>query len=174
MSAYFPVNPQEFLLISGVGQHKLETYGKPFLQAIGQYVEEHPEEYAERLTLPTQDERDEQQQREYAAKPLNTERETLILLCKGKSVDEICTIRSLKRSTVLTHLDTLVNAGIKIPFEPDISPERLEQIADWFRQAKSWNLTPAVELSTGQLDYEEARLARIVLRQRQKAEKPEP
>jgi len=54
-----------------------------------------------------------------------------------------------------------------VPFKPDIAPERLEKIAEWFRQAKSWNLTPAVEISEGQLDYEEARLARMVLRQRQ-------
>jgi len=47
------------------------------------------------------------------------------------------------------------------------SEERERENAEWFRQANTWNLTPVVELSGGKLDYEEARLARIVLKQRQ-------
>jgi len=51
MSAYFPTTPEEFLQISGVGKHKLEVYGQPFLDAIAQYVTEHPDEYATRQDL---------------------------------------------------------------------------------------------------------------------------
>ena len=169
MSAYFPATSEELLQISGVGQRKLETYGEPFLAAIREYIATHPEEYAERLPLPTSEERDRQQKLEYSEKPMGTERVTLQLLTEGKTIAEIEKIRSIKRSTILTHIDSLVTAGVAVPFTPDIAPERLEKIAQWFRQAKSWNLTPAVELSAGDLDYEEARLARIVLRQRQES-----
>ena len=168
MAAYFPTTPEEFLQISGVGKHKLDVYGQPFLDAISGYTSEHPDEYAARLALPTPEERDKAVEREYAEKPMTTERATLQLLIEGKALDEICTIRKLKWSTVISHLDTLVNAGIAVPYKPNIAPERLEQIAEWFQQANTWNLTPVVELSAGGLDYEEARLARIVLRQRQR------
>jgi len=101
-------------------------------------------------------------------KPMNSELETLQLLREGKSLYEIGAIRNLKQSTMLAHIDRLVDAGFEVPFVPDISPKRLEQIAEWFRQAKSWNLTPVVEQSGGQLDYDEARLARMVLKQRRR------
>ncbi|MDR0327381.1 MAG: DNA helicase RecQ [Planctomycetaceae bacterium] len=103
----------------------------------------------------------------------NTEQETLRLLNEGKTLDEIGTIRNLKRSTILSHIDSLINSGFSVPFQPDIPPERLEQIAVWFQQAQTWNLTPVVELSAGQLDYEEARLARMVLKQRQALSEPQ-
>ena len=37
MSSYFPSNPEEFLAITGVGQKKLESFGKIFLEAIEEY-----------------------------------------------------------------------------------------------------------------------------------------
>ena len=169
MSAYFPTTPSQLLQISGVGNHKLDAYGEPFLDAICGYVMGHPDEYERRLTLPTQEERDELRQQEYASKPLNSERETLRMLTAGLTLEQIGELRSIKRSTVLSHLDVLLNAGFEIPFTPDIATKRLEQIAEWFQKANSWNLTPVVKISGGQLDYEEARLARIVLKQRQKA-----
>jgi len=64
MSAYFPTTPEEFLLISGVGKHKLDVYGKPFLEAISQYAAEHSDEYAFRLAFPTTEERDKATKRE--------------------------------------------------------------------------------------------------------------
>ena len=182
MSAYFPTTSEEFFQISGVGMHKLETYGEAFLKAINQYIAEHPEEYANARaaniragdTSPPASREQHAQNRGANAprslerqKALNSERETLRLLTEGKSLEEIITLRSLARTTVIGHLDTLLSAGFEVPFMPDIAPERLEQIAEWFQQAKSWNLTPVVELSAGKLDYEEARLARIVLKQRQ-------
>ena len=168
MAAYFPTTAEEFMQISGVGKHKLDVYGKPFLGIISCYAEEYRGEYATRLALPTAEERERAIEREHAEKVSNTERATLQLLNEGKTLDQICMIRNLKRSTVLSHLDTLINAGFTFPFKSEIASARLEQIAEWFRLAQSWNLTPVVELSGGQLDYEEARLARIVLRQRQR------
>jgi ATP-dependent DNA helicase RecQ len=163
MSAYFPTTTDEFLLISGVGQHKLESYGKAFLKAIFQYAAEHPEEYADRQmpSAPLVD--------TPAQKPPSSEQETLRLFHEGKSLKEICSLRSLKRSTIISHIDSLVNAGYEVPFKSGISPARLEQIAEWFRQAKTWNLAPVVELSKGKLDYEEARLARVVLKQQKRS-----
>ena len=169
MSAYFPTTPGQLLQISGVGNHKLEAYGESFLDVICGYVMGHPDEYERRLALPTQEERDERREREYASKPLVTERETLRMLTEGLTLEQIAELRNIKRNTVLEHLDVLLNAGFEVPFKPNIAPERMEQIAEWFRRANSWNLTPVVEISGGQLGYDEARLARIVLKQRQKA-----
>jgi ATP-dependent DNA helicase RecQ len=160
MAAYFPTTPEQLLLINGVGNHKLDTYGKPFLEAISDYAVVHPDEYAGRLLFSQAEEREYE-----APKPMNSERETLRLLVEGKTLEEIGMIRLLKQSTIIGHLETLLNAGVEVPFTPEIAPDRLEQIAEWFRQANSWNLGPVVELAAGQLDYEEAKLARIALKQ---------
>ncbi|MEB3173977.1 MAG: DNA helicase RecQ [Cyanobacteriota bacterium] len=37
-----PKTPEEFLKVSGVGQHKLDQYGKEFISAIGAYLEDLP------------------------------------------------------------------------------------------------------------------------------------
>ena len=161
MAAFFPTTPEQLLLINGVGNHKLDTYGKPFLEAISQYAARHPDEYADRLVFSQPEEIEYE-----PPKPMNSERETLRLLVEGKTLEEIGAIRLLKRSTIIGHLETLLNAGVEIPL-PEIDPERLEQIAGWFRQANSWNLGPVVELAAGQLDYDEAKLARIALKQRE-------
>ncbi|MCL2305209.1 MAG: DNA helicase RecQ [Planctomycetaceae bacterium] len=160
MAACFPTTPEQLLAISGVGNRKLNTYGQQFLGVISRYVAKHPEEYAQRPTPSSQEER------KYEPRLMNSEQETLRLLLEGKTLEEIGIIRALKRSTVLSHVETLLNAGFEVLFTPDIAPDRLEQIAEWFRQANSWNLTPVVEIAAGQLSYEEARLARIVLKQR--------
>jgi len=169
MAAYFPQSPEDLLLISGVGSRKLENYGEQFLEVIARYVAEHPDEKAEYRLNDLAANNLAGTPAPSAHKPMNSELETLQLLREGKSLDEIGMIRNLKPSTMLSHIDRLVDAGFEVPLVPGIAPERLEQIAEWFRLAKSWNLTPVVEQSEGQLDYDEARLARIVLKQRQTA-----
>ena len=37
MAAYLPINENTFLVINGIGQKKLEIYGKLFLQVINGY-----------------------------------------------------------------------------------------------------------------------------------------
>jgi len=44
LSRHFPTTPEAFLEINGVGQHKLNTYGKTFLPLIETYLREHPGE----------------------------------------------------------------------------------------------------------------------------------
>ena len=67
--------------------------------------------------------------------------------------------------SIFSERSAIIFSRFEVPFTPDIAPERLAQIAEWFRQVKSWNLTLAVEQSDGGLDYEEARSARMVLKQ---------
>lgn len=43
MSAKLPSSPDEFLAVNGVGEAKLEKYGKQFLNIIRNYVSNHPE-----------------------------------------------------------------------------------------------------------------------------------
>ncbi|MDR1923731.1 MAG: DNA helicase RecQ [Planctomycetaceae bacterium] len=161
----FPRNPEELLQIHGVGQHKFEAYGSRFLAVVKEFCEQYPDEAAniKSSSLPL------------VSVPANltltpTYLETYSLIRQGRTIDEMVKERNLARSTIVGHLEKLGEAGLEISVDQFFVPERLAQIEKWFRESggetENFLLKPAVELSAGQLDYEEARLARIFLRKR--------
>lgn len=161
MARYFPQNKDELLQISGVGQHKLEAYGDRFLTAISEFCQQNPDSI-ENLQRP----------KPVEPKPTVTETpssvlETYQLARQGKTIDEIAQERGLARSTIISHLEQAVQTRQELSVEQFFVPERLLQIEQWFIQGGSREtlfLKPAVEASEGQLNYEEARLARMFLK----------
>ena len=168
MAAFFPATPSEMLGISGVGQHKLETYGELFLAVIAEYRSENPEEKpASPATGTTQPKR-------ASAKPPPTaksmdkasasELATWDALNRGLSIADIANQRQLKPETILTHMEHLAHCNYALAAKRFFAPERLEMILSLFRASGSNLLTPVVEASEGKVDFLEARLARIFLR----------
>ena len=85
-----PTSLQELRLISGVGETKLERYGKSFLERIGAH--RLPELLDNRLS--------------------DTVNETLLLLHRGLDVEGIAGQRELKSSTIYQHFADAVEAGL--------------------------------------------------------------
>ena len=86
MARKLPINDQEFLDISGVGEQKLEKYGERFI-ALAQSLSNTTQ------TTPT---------------GLNsTQSQTLTLLKENKSLEEIASTRDLKESTIIAHINDL-------------------------------------------------------------------
>jgi ATP-dependent DNA helicase RecQ len=87
----------------------------------------------------------------------------------GLSLEEIAVERSVKISTIYTHLEKLIEEGKKIDLE-NIRPldeERLGKILDAFRTLSTEALSPVreylAETYEEEFDYDEVRLARLFL-----------
>ncbi len=109
-----PVRDEDFLKICGVGQHKLEAYGEPFMQVIAEYVETQPEKTKSTSTP----------QLIVKGPPANdTQLYTLSLYRKGKTAGDIAAEQGVSVDTVLKHYVALVKAGHFIDVPEVIGPE---------------------------------------------------
>ena len=92
--------------------------------------------------------------------------ETRVLLSRGLTLEEIAEARGLKLTTIIGHLESLVRDGETYPADQFIDRSRLDEIGRAFREYgdDDWRLKPVVEGSNFSISYDEARLARILLR----------
>ncbi|MDR0703481.1 MAG: DNA helicase RecQ [Planctomycetaceae bacterium] len=176
IARYFPRNAEEFQQIHGVGQHKYTAYGQRFLEVINEFCAQYPDEVKR-----WQDHQPLEMNRNISTPVIPATQltpstpsyqsssyiETYRLFQQGKTIDEIATERQLTHGTIITHLEKLSESGLELSVDLFFVPERLTQIKEWFLKSGETfflKLKPAVEISEGKLDYDEARLARIFLR----------
>lgn len=179
-----PASSEEFLDITGVGRHKLEIYGHNFLEVIADYVREHPEEARTETERGSDRQGEMKVGRRMAAKTKPTEGEsgreshaprgrsgpepTEELLRQGLSLDEVAEIRGLVRSTIIHHLEQLILAGESFASDRIIDGPRLAEIGRAFEAVygdEDWvRLKPVVEGSEAGISYDEARVARALLK----------
>jgi ATP-dependent DNA helicase RecQ len=98
MSQRLPRTLAAFSRISGVGSRKLEQYGQAFVAEINAFCEAQG--------IPAGEETAPQ-----SSGPGHTHALTLELYAQGHRPEEIAQLRNLRRSTVIRHLATLIEAG---------------------------------------------------------------
>jgi ATP-dependent DNA helicase RecQ len=105
MSQQRPQNLSEFAEISGVGSRKLAQYGQQFVTEIRAFCQEHgfPLEPEESTTLPAAQTRERD-----IATP--THLQTCHLFQQGLSPTQIAERRQMAQSTVMQHLEVLIEA----------------------------------------------------------------
>jgi ATP-dependent DNA helicase RecQ len=158
MAYYLPQSRDSLSRISGVGAVKLEQLGDDFLAAIRQYARETGQ--AERK--PPASRRERAVKREGSTYDV-----TKKLLLEGLSISEIAQQRGRSEGTIIGHLERLVESGEDLDLEGFMpSQERLAKIRDAFRKAGTLALAPVRDLLGNDYSYEELRLARLYLRQR--------
>lgn len=127
MSTYFPINVESMLEISGVGVNKLEKYGDIFIETVNKYVVENNIEVPERKYKNSR-EASALDSIFYNMEPQNipskVKEDTRIvsynLYKDGKSIDEIASLRGLKRTTIEGHLVKCFELGMDIDLEKDV------------------------------------------------------
>lgn len=110
MCAKVPKTSEEFLQVSGVGEHKLQKYGLEFIKAICAFCEDNPEYKSELEAGPAA-----------PKKPVKKEAadshlETLKLHQIQLSIAEIAEKRELTISTVENHLLQCAQQGLEVDF----------------------------------------------------------
>ncbi len=162
MAAVFPRSLEELSCIFGVGRAKLQQFGEPFLGVICDYMREHPH-LTRQTPLP------EGRRSRTTLRQGSTFDETRMLLLQKQSLQEIALRRGVKEERIIYHMERLVEAGEKL----DIAylmplPARVNQIIAAFEKCGGTLLAPVMTLLGDGFSYEELRLVRLYLRQKER------
>jgi ATP-dependent DNA helicase RecQ len=146
MCAKLPKTNEEFLTVSGVGEHKLQKYGLEFIQAIRTFCEAHPERQPEAVTGAPPKKR--------AKKAVgDSHLETLQLHQQSLTIQEIADKRELSLSTVENHLIQCAQQGMEVDFTRLIPKEYLLLLEKAVEEAGRDRLKPIKEQLPEEVSY---------------------
>ncbi len=153
MATTYPITMEELSFIPGVGTGKAKRFGDDFLKAIRQYVEENeivrPEDFKVRMM------------------PNKSKLKVYLItgIDRKIALDELAEGKGLDFDELLTELEAIVEAGIKINidyFLHDVLEEGVEEdIIDYFQETEEDNLEEAIQDLGEDYTEEEIRLVRI-------------
>ena len=146
MCAKLPKTNEEFLQVSGVGEHKLQKYGLEFIQAIRAFMEANPDYHTELEA--------EQKAPKKPAKAVgDSHLETLNLHQNGLSIAEIAEKRNLAISTVENHLLQCAQEGLAVNFSALVPDTHLPLLEKAVAEAGRERLKPIKELLPEEVSY---------------------
>ncbi len=155
MSSLMPQTPDALLAVNGVGQMKLERYGKPFLEIIGNYLFDNPEAFkhqkSSKVIVPSVARKQTRGQ---------TLEETLRLAETGLSVEEIAAARELKTSTIASHIGELLQQGKGLDVDRYVDREVRSAMTELFKSHGLFRLKPIVDGMKGRAGYDQAHIVR--------------
>ena len=158
MAQQQPVARSQFLSLSGVGDRKMSQYGEAFMDEITAFREDNGLSVAGATVGVTK-----------TIAPLKTETrshitathlETLGLHQQGLRIDDIAEQRDLRRGTVMSHLELLLENGYTVELDRLVSRDRSAQILQAFDQTKLDSLTAIREIVGDTVSFDEIRLVR--------------
>ena len=158
MAREYPINEQELLRISGVGNRKLQEFGTAFLAAILDHVATHPRQHFPQESFPPPQPPLPSRKRQLG----DTVEETLRWFRKGLSIEQIARQRTLVIGTIYGHLEQAIQAGESVDLNRLLTPGQQTQIAAAFAQTGFGNLTGAKELLSDRYEYGHLRLFRAM------------
>jgi ATP-dependent DNA helicase RecQ len=154
MGRLFPTTAEEFLQVSGVGETKLERYGKPFMELVADYLQEFPE--AKKELQQKKREREEQLKDSEGtdSAPARAKRqstgatydETYRLYQEGRSLDEIVALRGMSKMTIENHFVYMArNKSHDIRLSDFVTQEQVDTILSVAEEQEGNYLKPIKE-----------------------------
>jgi len=135
-----PKTIEELRSVSGMGDAKCQTYGEAILDALRHFAN------------------GERASKQWHARPSSPAQETLDLLAKGHTFEEIAQLRGRKLSTVIALIADLIEKGA-LPLRPGwVHPIHAEQIRQSAAKLGLDYLKPIKESLPDGISYEEVRL----------------
>ena len=163
MAQRVPMTPEEFLRISGVGDAKLREFGDTFIDCIANYVQKHGQL---RILDPVRTVVVQKTPRVVGESIRATGR----AVSEGRTLEEVADLRGLALTTILGHLERLVNEGVEVRFDHLMpSPARCRAIESAFEDSGQLLLRPVMDLLGDGYDYEELRVVRLGIFQKRRA-----
>jgi ATP-dependent DNA helicase RecQ len=149
-----PKSLRELREISGMGEKKCELYGQEILQALENFLQ------------------GARASQEWHAKPSNPSQETLELLLKGHSFEEIAQIRGRKVSSVVALVADLVERGATLFQDAWVEADKREQIREAASRKGLDLLKPIKDALPAEITYEEVRLVAAEMRREAASRRP--
>lgn len=151
-----PQTLDEFIHLSGVGDMKLNKYGKKFIKAIRNYCTENG--------LSTNSEPIRELAKVIDNVPSLTQIETLELHKQGLSIDAIANQRGISSGTVAGHLAELIEKEQPVDIDKLVTPEHQEKIIAAIEEIGDGALKPIYEYLQERYSYNEIKLVRAYWR----------
>lgn len=143
MASRYPKTDEQFLEVKGVGKQKQEKYGAPFLSAIADFLNDHPElAPIEGPNHPTPKEKGEP-----------THLESLHYFQQNKSVNEIAEIRGLSPVSVENHLIKCALEELELDWGRILSDEQQQLILKAAGEVGADKLKPLKEALPEDITY---------------------
>ncbi len=159
MAYYFPREPKDFSLISGVGAAKLDKYGKIFLAEINEFVRKNG------IEPPARPEKGVKEIKRIKVRTRNFNTKTRELINKKIPIEKIAKHQDLQPSTVINHIEKLIDAGEKLDLDYLKLPrDRYEAMKAAFAACGDERLKPVFEHLGEKYTYDELKLVRVLLR----------
>ena len=163
MAQRAPMTREEFLRISGVGDAKLREFGDTFIDCIANYVQKHGQL---RVLDPVRTVVVQKTPRVVGESIRATGR----AVSEGRTLEEVADLRGLALTTILGHLERLVNEGLEVRFDHLMpSPARCRAIESAFEDSGQLLLRPVMDLLGDGYDYEQLRVVRLGIFQKRRA-----
>lgn len=145
MCEKLPMNEEEFLSVSGVGEFKKDKYGALFVDVIVCYYEKNPTVIERKQEIKP------------IAPSIKKEKgshlETYTLYQEGLGIKEIATKRNLSETTVENHLITCAEHGLSIDLKKFIPDPYISLIEEAIAQVGVERLKPIKELLPMEITY---------------------
>nr|WP_312578388.1 DNA helicase RecQ [Sedimentibacter sp.] len=170
MCVKYPLNKDEILKVSGVGEHKAEKYGNKFIGVIKNYIEENNIDI---VRIKDNDENLDDNvdndkiinsgsnsiNKEDAEKKEDTRSKSYNLYLEGKTINEIASERGLSALTIENHLIYCAKLGYKINFNDFLSSSHEELIIEKYKDIGGDKLKPIKESLPEEITYTEIKFA---------------
>ena len=154
MAIQYPIKIEELKQISGVGSGKAERFGKPFVELIKNYVEEH--EIERPMDMVVKSVVNKSGFKVYIIQNID----------RKKPLEDIAYAKGVEFEELLTEIESIVAAGTKIDINyyinEMIDEDKQDEIFEYFKTAETDSYTSALD-ELGEVDFteEEIRLMRI-------------
>jgi ATP-dependent DNA helicase RecQ len=168
MCRKYPVNEEEFLNISGVGENKLAKYGDTFIAAIKKYVEEngieinkvsHEQEVKAIRNLELTRLKEGKEQKEPKEPKQSTCLVTYELYKNGTPIEKIMEMRGLTRETIERHLIDCLERGLPLDYGCFLPAEWEPLIMEAIKENGTARLKPIKEALPAEITYGMIRFA---------------
>lgn len=150
MSERYPTDEQQFLEISGVGQHKLQKYGDKFIEVIKHYVEE------KHINVSFQFR--EKSKPSIDGEKLKTHEITIKMLKESKTIKQIAEERECTASTIISHILKYLDEGNRLEIDIDynefFTEKEEELILNAIEKAGYERLNPIKNLLPENISYD--------------------
>jgi len=158
MATYFPQSPKTLLTIHGVGEVRLERYGDDFLKIIKQHCSSNNITEKEKPGLTPSPKK----KNSISAKSIEIGK----LFNKGQSITSIARAFSIKKGTVIGHLnncvaDDLILDTKKLVAASSLSTEMQNRVLDIFEKIGYERLKPIFEELKSAVSYDDLHIMRM-------------
>ncbi|MGB7842553.1 MAG: RecQ family ATP-dependent DNA helicase [Salinimicrobium sp.] len=153
MALKYPVSIQELSNIHGVGEGKAKKYGKDFVELIERYVEDNDITRPDDLVVKTTG--------------ANSGLKLYIIqnVDRKLRLDDIAAAKGMEMPDFIKEMEAIVYSGTKLNInywiDEILDEDQQEEIHEYFLEAQSDRIEPALEEFDGDYDEEELRLYRI-------------